>query len=307
MPIWKKESALIEYSNQPMLNKTIFLFLLTSQMVFGQLPSTNIYHFDFIKSASKYTVSNPKFLTNFNAEGYNNQPFFFEDDVAYFTTNYYGDQTEIAKFDFFDNILTRITYTPESEYSPTLIPGKEDFSCVRVEQDGETQTLSVYPSDGIGIAKRYMHNTKNIGYHAWLENMTLALFLVEAPDHNLAIADAISERRSIILDKIGRTLKVTPDNKLLFIHKISELEWLIKSYNPDTNKSKILAQALPKVEDFELLSDGNLISGSGSKLYVFKTGQSKAWEEVIDLKDIGVKNISRLTVRKKRLLIVDNG
>lgn len=272
----------------------------------AQLPSTNIYHFSMVKSGDKLSISDPQLLTNFNTKGYNNQPYFFQDDVVFFTTNYYDEaQTEIAKFDLFDKVLTRITYTPESEYSPTPVPEKESFSCVRVEADGVTQSLSVYPLDGIGYPKRYMNNTRNIGYHAWIDRATLGLFLVEEPAHQLAIADAVSERRKIILDRIGRTLKVSKDNQLYYIHKISDLEWVIKTYDTSTSKSKIIVNAIPGVEDFELLSDGSLLSGSGPKLYRYDPKKDKAWQPIIDMKNYGVTNIKRLAARKGRLVIVN--
>ncbi|MBT8232926.1 MAG: hypothetical protein HKO66_11985 [Saprospiraceae bacterium] len=287
---------------------TRIILSLSCLLAFGlnaQLPTTNIYQFSMVKAANKFSITQAQLLTEFNSNGYNNQPSFFEDDVVYFTTDYYGQHTEIAKFDFFDKILTRITYTPESEYSPTPVPNKENFSCVRVESDQKTQSLSVYPNDGIGYAKRYMNNTRNIGYHAWIDAETLALFLVEEPYHNLAIADARSERRKIILDKIGRTLKVTRDNQLLFVHKLSDVEWVIKSYDKISSQSKTVVNAIPGVEDFELLSDGSLISGSGSQLYRFDPKKDKAWQPLIDLKAYGIENISRIVARKKRLLIVD--
>jgi len=292
-----------------MLTRVIFILsMLLVISINAQLPQTNIYKFALARSNDKISISKPQLLTNFNKLGYNNQPSFFEDDIVYFTTNYYDtDQTEVAKFDLFDEILTRITYTPESEYSPTPVPEKDNFSCVRVEADGKTQSLSVYPLDGIGYPKRYMNNTRNIGYHAWIDQATLGLFLVEEPSHQLAIADAVSERRKIILDKIGRTLKVSRDNQLYYIHKLSDLEWVIKTYNTKTSKSKIVVNSIPGVEDFELMSDGTLIAGAGSKLYKFDPKKDKAWLPVIDMIDYGISNIKRLTARKGTLLIVNEG
>ena len=195
----------------------------------AQLPQTNIYHFNIVKSEGSYKIKEPRFLTSFNSIGYNNHPAFFSDHEVYFSTDYYGDQTEIAKFDLFENVLTRVTYTEESEYSPIKVPGKDQLSCVRVETDGKTQTLSIYPLEEVSFAKRYMNNTPNIGYYNWIDQQTLALFLVEEPNHELAIADALSERRKIILDKIGRTLKVDKKGFLYFVHKLREdLDLILK-------------------------------------------------------------------------------
>lgn len=274
---------------------------------FTQLPTSNIYHFNMVKVGKSYKIKSPKFITGFNKEGYNNQPSYFDDKEIYFSTNYYdSENTEIAKFDFFEKSLTRITYTPEKEYSPTLVPEKESFSVIRVENDeNNTQTLSLYPLDGIGYAKRYMNSTNNIGYHTWLDASTLALFLVEEPHHNLAIADARSERRKIVIDKVGRCLKMAEPNKLLFVHKQAADQWYIKSYNTETNQSTVIVETLANAEDFEILNDGSILMAKKSKLFVFNKKNNSSWVELADFKDLGIKNIKRIASRKNSLVVVD--
>ncbi len=301
-------SDLTDYSNQLMSIKSIFIALLMPVFGFAQLPNTNIYHFKLTKVGKSYRVNSPEFMTAFNKTGYNNQPAFFEDKVIYFTTNYYdSERTEIAKFDLFDKSLTRITFTDEKEYSPTLVPGRDAFSVVRVEADDKTQTLSLYPLDGIGYAKRYMNNTNNIGYHCWLDDSTLGLFLVEAPHHNLAIADAQSERRKIILDKVGRCIKKDTNGNLVFVHKVSDVEWILKSYNTSTNKSKTIITMPQGVEDFELLNDGTFLIGKSSLLSAYNPKTNSEWIEVIDLADAGLTNIKRIAARRNNLIVVNEG
>ena len=273
--------------------------------LFGQLPNCNLYHFTIDRSDKTYEIKEPVFLTEFNENGYNNQPYFFGDDLVYFTSNYYQeDQTEISSMDLRDEKLVRISYTPESEYSPTVLESDEAFSCVRVESDGTTQSLMIYPKDGMGIPKRYMNNTSNIGYHAWINESTLALFLVEEPSHLLAIADAQSERRNIILDNIGRTLKVSEDQLLYFVHKIGENEWYIKNYDNKTNKLNTVCKTLSGVEDFELMEDGSILSTEGSKLYFYNPYIATDWKLIKDLKSYGISQPSRIAVRKDRMIIV---
>jgi hypothetical protein len=291
-----------------MLIRYIFVlsFFLAVQLQ-AQLPQCNMYQFTVSKSSDQIKLSKAKFLTAFNKGGYNNQPQFFADDIVYFTTNYYDvEQTEIAKFDLFDETLTRITFTEESEYSPTPVPDMTDFSCVRVEKNKAIQTLCLYPEDGIGYPKRYLHNISNIGYHNWIDESTLALFLVEEPHHNLAIADAKSERRKIILDRIGRCLKIGKNNQLYFVHKLNEIKWYIKCYDNKVNMSEIICPTLEGSEDFEILNDGSILMGHGSELFIFDPKKSSlGWQSVADLGDQGIKNISRLILRKNRLIIVD--
>ena len=302
------ELDLKECSNLQMSIKGILIALLLPVIGLAQLPTTNIYHLKLTKVGKSYRVKSPQFMTAFNKNGYNNQPAFFDDKVVYFTTDYYDSvQTEIAKFDLFDKSLTRITYTEEKEYSPTPVPGRDAFSVVRVELDDKVQTLSLYPLDGIGYAKRYMNNTKNIGYHCWLDESTLGLFLVESPHHNLAVADAQSERRKIILDNVGRCLKSDRDGNLLFVHKQSDNEWIIKSYNLESNKSKTIIQLPNGVEDYEVLNDGTFLIGQGSTLSTFNPKSDTEWVKVIDLGEAGITNIKRVAARRNSLILVNEG
>jgi hypothetical protein len=301
---------LIECSNQPMLTKNLYIIsilLLTALVCQGQLPTSNIYLMTMTKGGGKISIKDPVFLTNFNSRGYNNQPSFLDDDVVLFTTNYYStEQTEIAQMDLFDETLTRITYTKESEYSPQRMADKDVFSCVRVETDNVTQSLSVYPKDGIGYAKRLLHNTNSVGYYTWINKERVAMFLVDEPNHNLAIADIDSEKRKIIIDKIGRTLKMTKTGALLFVHKIAPDEWYIKSYNFLSNQSKTITKTLPGVEDFELLNDGSMLMGKESTLYQYNPKSNNSeWTPVIDLSEYNIDSISRVVSYKNRLLIVD--
>lgn len=310
MPEYLMELDLIECSNLPMLTKITFflsLLFLFSMSTIAQLPNSNIYMLTMTKGGGKLTIKDPVFLTNFNSTGYNNQPSFVSDDVVLFTTNYYSaDQTEIAQFELFDETLTRITYTKESEYSPQKMSDNNEFSCVRVESDKVTQSLSVYPMDGIGYAKRLLHNTNNVGYYSWINKDRVAMFLVEEPYHNLALADIDSEKRKIILDKIGRTLQMTPNGELLFVHKQNDNEWYIKSYNFLSNQSKTITKTMDGIEDFELLNDGTLLMGDGSILHQYDPkGLEASWNPIIDLSEYNIENISRLVSYKNRLLIVD--
>lgn len=289
-----------------MSTRLIILLFLLPVFAIGQLPSSNIYHFNLTKVAKSYRIKAPQFLTAFNKGGYNNQPSYFSDKVIYFATDYYDkEQTEIAKFDLFDKSLTRITYTDEKEYSPTPTKDSETFSVIRVETDNKTQTLSTYPLNGIGYAKRYMNNTSNIGYHTWLDDETVALFLVEEPNHNLAIAHAVSERRKIILDKVGRCLKVDKKGQLLFVHKQSADEWFIKAYNTKTNKSITIAKTISGAEDFELLNDGSILMGKASMLYILPANATE-WDLLLDMSSYGIDKITRIASQKNSLIIVDS-
>ena len=109
-------------------------------IAFTQLPNTNIYLFQMEQqSDSLFNFVNPKFLTEFNSDGYNNQPSFIANDEIYFSMGSTSEesQTDIISINLKTRIKTQITLSEDSEYSPTSLLEPYYFSCVRQEADGK--------------------------------------------------------------------------------------------------------------------------------------------------------------------------
>ena len=79
--------------------------------------------------------------------GYNNQPSFLPDGRSIFYTSIRDKQADIYRYDIRSGATSQITNTPESEYSPMLMPDGKNISVVRVEADG-TQRLWKFPLNG---------------------------------------------------------------------------------------------------------------------------------------------------------------
>src|SRR6185436_18216554 len=75
----------------------------------------------------------PKKITD--VAGYNNQPSFMPDGRTVLYTSFRNNQTDIYRYDLSTGRTTQVTDTPESEYSPALMPDKKNISVVRVEAD----------------------------------------------------------------------------------------------------------------------------------------------------------------------------
>jgi len=283
----------------------LFLFAFANRSAAQDLPKCNLYQFTITEKAEGFSVLYPKFLTGFNKEGYNNQPSFASDFDVLLTSNY-GDNgsTEVIKLNLFENKLTRVTSTKQSEYSPTAA-NKNYFSTVRVETDGTTQTLTLYPNNMDSSPRRFLPDVDNVGYHSWISDSKVALFLVdESQGHVLAIGDVYEESVRQIVSNVGRTLKFDGDHKLFFVHKSID-KWFIKEYNTDTRKIRTIVETLEEVEDFELLRNGTFICGKGSKLYFYNRAVA-GWTVITDLEDYGIDSISRIAVRKNKMILVNN-
>ncbi len=283
----------------------LFLFACANKYFAQDLPNCNLYQFTITEKATGYNVLYPKFLTVFNKDGYNNQPSFISDFDVYLTSDY-GDNgsTEVLQLNLFENKLTRITSTKQSEYSPT-VANKNYFSTVRVENDGTTQTLTLYPNNMDSSPRRLLPDTDNVGYHSWISDSKVALFLVDEENgHTLAIGDVLNGSVKKVISNVGRTLKFDNDHKLFFIHKSID-KWFIKEYNTETRKVRTIVETIAGVEDFELMRNGTFICGKGSKLYFFNSATA-GWTVITDLEDYGIDSISRIAIRKNKLILVNN-
>src|SRR3954453_14143817 len=83
-------------------------------------PDTEIYLAPLSRAAT-VSVGAPVNITN--SPGYDNQPAFTPDGAAIlFTSIRGGTQTDIYRYDITSARTTRVTSTPEGEYSPTVTP-----------------------------------------------------------------------------------------------------------------------------------------------------------------------------------------
>jgi hypothetical protein len=279
------------------------LFVLPLTPSVGQLPNTQIFSFDMTKFGDQIEIKNCKYLTAFNPYGYNNQPQWINNNELYISvqTPYDTAQTEIYSLSLINNILTPVTSTRESEYSPTLMPDRKSISLVRADDSPSgTQRLWTYPLDRTNSGKDLLNLHQNVGYHCWLSDKKVALFIVDGNNNYLKLVN-IDDQSSIQLTSgIGRTLARMNDGKLAFVQKATAQTWYIKSLDPVSYSSEIIMQTIAGSEDFVLLPDGTLLMGSGGKLFSYKIGNPlKEWQLVADLTKFGLSNIKRLAISRE--------
>lgn len=282
----------------------LFLTLLTWSLAAQTPPNTNVYLFDLVSTDSNgYKLAKPKFLTNFNASGYNNQPVFIGNNEMMLTVQVPGeDQTDLYHFNLADKIKTRFTGTYESEYSANFMPAftnkKLDIkvSCVRVAIDeNKTQYLWQYPFDRSGEGSAILEDLTGVGYYAWSSLSKVALFIVGEP-HTLVAANVKTGDQVTITSNIGRCLQRFPNGDIAFVHMIDEKTWLLKRLNMSTYQPELVTAMLEGVEDFTLLKDGTVLMAKDSKIYKFNREKDISWKQIADLSRYGIRDISRMAV-----------
>jgi Tol biopolymer transport system component len=274
-------------------------------------PASDIYIVDlktkhnFKTHADEITLGDPRKITDF--VGYNNQPYFMPDGKSILYTSIRDKQADIYRYDIQTGATTRVTNTPESEYSPTLMPDRKNISVVRVESDG-TQRLWKFPLDG-GAPSLIVEEIKPVGYHLWIDDHTLALFILggAGKPNFLELYDLSTRKSEFITENPGRVLRRIPNQeKFSFVQKITADHWEIKAFDLRTRTSASLIRTLPGVEDYAWLPAGLLLMGKESKLFTVRPLEGKSWNQLEDFTVPGLQGISRIAVSSKgdRLAIV---
>ena len=254
-------------------------------------PSTDIFLIPF--EEGRIIVSGLRNITK--RKGYDNQPHFLSDSKKLFYTSIGGDeQADIFLYDLVNAASKKLTNTSESEYSPTMTPDGQFFSTVRVEKDG-TQRLWKFPFSG-GDPVLVLEQVKPVGYHAWIDSDTLALFILGEPA-TLQIADVRSGKSSVIASNIGRSIHKIPGTKRIsFVQKLTEQTGTIKEYDPESQQTRELIPLFAETEDYTWTPHGTLITSKGAKLYTWNPSKDKDWVELADLSSGGLKKITRIAV-----------
>lgn len=250
------------------------------------------------------TVGAPRNITS--RPGYDNQPAFLADGSGLlFVMEIAPGNTEVFRHDLASGANTALTTTVEAEYSPTPLADGSGFSAVRVmaptaqgEAYTDSQQLWRYGMDGKPVAPVHPGWTR-VGYHAWLDQGRLALFLVGGGPNKLPnslVLGTVADGKQVPLAKdIGRSLSRSPDGRVAFVDQGIPANWTIATLLPGDAKPTALAPT-PKVagerdnersQDFCWLPDGALLMARGNRLLRFDPKQPAAgWTTLAEFADL---------------------
>ncbi len=275
-----------------------FLFLLTSVTVFSQT-ATEVYLFDLnLLKTGAITVGNG--INVSKHAGYDNQPFFHPDKpLLYYTSGRSGGQTDILAFDYKTGQTTEVTRTPESEYSPTITPDKNFLSCIIMRD--KVQDLGKYP---VGGGKpEILVNNLTVGYHAWLDNDDLILFVLGDP-LTLHRFNTGTKKDAVIASGIGRSIQRIPgETAVSFIDRSSGTHGMIKKLSADGTITEITKTILGQ-DDIAWLADGRILSSDGTSLLVYDTKKKLNWQPVRGPRLNGITRLAVSSDGKKIAVVV---
>jgi WD40 repeat protein len=265
-------------------------------------PDTEIYLAPLSRESGAIKIGKPVNITN--SPGYDNQPSFTPDGCALLFTSARGAaaaDTDIYRYDMDTRQVARVTETAEREYSPTVMPDGKHISVVRVEADG-TQRLWKFTLDG-KQPTLVLGDVKPVGYHAWMDDASLALFVLGQPP-TLQVGSTASGKAETIVTGIGRSVQRMPDGGISFVRREAAeggkpaftIMKLTRKSGGAFETSELVEPPSPGNDpDLAWTPDGTLLVASGGTLHAWRVGDS-AWKPVADLRSLGLQGVSRLAV-----------
>jgi hypothetical protein len=271
---------------------------------------TEIYLAPLTVVAGAPRVGTPIDITN--SPGYDNQPSFTPDGGAILFTSDRGSpasvqtlfRTDIYRYDIASRAVSRVTETPEGEFSPTVTPDGRHISVIRVEADS-TQRLWRFTLGG-KQPELVLTGVKPVGYHAWADVHTLVLFVLGQPA-TLQVAHPRTGTAEIVARGVGRSIQRVPGRATIsFVEREPSAQqggaatlW-IRELDPKTRRVTPLVRAVAGATEADCVwtPRGMLLMAHDGALYLWRRGDPD-WTRVADLDALGLKGVTRLAVSPK--------
>jgi dipeptidyl aminopeptidase/acylaminoacyl peptidase len=255
-------------------------------------PSTDVFLAPLHVTATGVSVGAVNNITD--RPGYDNQPSFTPDSRSILFTSVRDDgQSDIYRFDIATRAIARVTTTPESEYSATVMPDGRRFSVIRVEKDS-AQRLWSFALDG-SDPRIVLTRLKPVGYHAWIDSRNLALFVLGKPNA-LVHANVATGALDTLARDIGRSLQPLPDRiGFSFTQRTDSGTFRLKTMRWPSRATKDLIELPRGTEDIAWLGKGMVLAAQGTRLVLWHSGDV-AWRTVADHAASNLTSITRLAV-----------
>jgi len=274
-----------------MKNLLIAITFLTVISIKAQ-ENTEIFVFDIANSENALELSNMKNISN--DEGYDNQPFFQDNNSVVFAGNNNGS-TDIATVSLSD-YKKEFYYqkTNGGEFSPQSIPDSRLIAAVRL--------------DTSGLQRLYSYNSQTKNSEALRKDIPVAYFSFYDASHLLASVLAEEKLDLIffnlknnthqpIVKNSGRSLSKIPKKEAMSYTASNEDGYLdIFQLDVKDLQSYFICELPLGIQDYAWLNDSQLIVGSNTSILMYDLFGDGEWEKVGDVGEFKIKSITRLAV-----------
>jgi hypothetical protein len=274
----------------------------------AQVPDSDIWVSEVLVRGQTLDLGKPRNVTH--RSGYDNQPCFLADSQnILFTAANAAGSTDIWRCDLGKKgLLTQVTNTPESEYSPAPFgTPATGFCTVRVEADS-TQRMWRFDMDGKNPAL-VMTAVDSVGYFAWIDDTHLAAFILgnekKKEPHTLRVIDVTTQAETIVARNIGRSIQRIPGtNDIVFtVQEGNEDRYRFFILKNGAHSGEPLIDAIGNGQDAAWMGN-TMLHSSGTTIYAATPGgATPAWRPVRDFAAEGITGITRMAVAPDHSLI----
>jgi len=277
-----------------MKNFIVLLFLNTA-LAFSQT-DTEVFVMDFTLNNQLMNISELKNISN-NA-GYDSQPFFTDNNTLLYAGTQNG-QTDIVMYDLTTNTSNIVNKTTTGgEYSPKQIPGSKNIAAVRLDTNGLQRLYSYTQTDTNQGDSRMLLDTVEVAYFAFFDHDRIVASVLAVNQLNLMVANLKTKKVTPYIENSGRSIHDIPQSTSVS-YTLSNEDKNMEVYILDLDQgaeSFFVCQLPVGVKDHCWITNSQLLLGSGSKIYLYDMFGTQQWEQVADLGQYAITDITRVAV-----------
>jgi hypothetical protein len=161
------------------------------------------------------------------------------------------------------------------------------------------QRLWRFDLDGSG-ARVVLADVDSVGYHVWINEHELALFIVGEP-HSLRTVDTRDGVEHVVALDIGRALHVIPHTgEVSFSRRVADENWMFFGLDPETGATRALGKALEGSADCAWTPGGVQLMASRRTIFgralIVPGAEADTWQVVQKLMGADNAVITRIAV-----------
>jgi Tol biopolymer transport system component len=256
-------------------------------------PATDIFLADVAVREGVLQIGAPRNVTQ--RDGYDNQPWFEPDGSAFLYSSERGGQIDIYRYDIGRGTSTRVTNTPENEYSPSLPGDGSRLLVVRWPTDMSTGALWWFTPDGAPLEEA-RGSVPRVGYYTFADEHTLALFINDSVQSFM-----LSDMRTGEAVRIGQQLngsapRTIPGTRAVsFQRRGADGEWWLMRLDIDTREATPLVRMVGDVANYAWTPHGTVLAAVGNTIHEWRDGTDE-WRQVIAFDDPMLQGITRIAI-----------
>ncbi len=258
----------------------------------AQMPSTDIYVADLRVHGDTIEIGAPRNATA--RPGYDNQPWFLPDGSGFLYNADMGGQTDVFRFDLASWTGTRLTDTPENEFSPSLTRDGREMLVVRWPADMSTGALWRYTPEGEPVAP-HASSVERVGYYGSVRDSAFAVFVNDSV-RTFVLVDARGARRLRTGIAGSPPQHIPGTNAVSFMMPGADGRVWIHRADLDSGAVTPIAPAAGESLSYAWLAGNVLLMPSGNAVYALDPWSEAEWRLVARFDDPALAAIVRIAV-----------